>query len=117
MLSLSLSLFLSLSRASQKGAEAEEDEEDEDSEAEGDEGEEDALIKKEKKPEKKVKKPENVLDVLRELVGLPVSRDDAHWFDCVRGFVHFVIFTFPTGKHVSSLLPLSPIGNYGCRIR
>ena len=58
------------------------DEED-DSEAEDEEGEEHALIKKEKKQDKKMKKPENIVDVLHELVGLPVSRDDAHWFDCV----------------------------------
>lgn len=28
---------------------------------------------------KKEKKPENIVDVLRELAGMPVVRHDAHW--------------------------------------
>jgi hypothetical protein len=61
------------------------DDDDEEADSDEDEGGDDdentALVKKDPKDEKKPKKPENVLDVLRELVGLPVARDDAHWFD------------------------------------
>lgn len=54
--------------------------EDDDSDKEGEEEDEDApLVKKPK--EKKAKKPENIVDVLRELAGLPIAHDDAHWFD------------------------------------
>jgi len=31
------------------------------------------------KQAKKEKKPENIVDVLRELAGMPVVRHDAHW--------------------------------------
>mmetsp|Transcript_30125 Transcript_30125/g.35520 ORF Transcript_30125/g.35520 Transcript_30125/m.35520 type:complete len:1909 (+) Transcript_30125:29-5755(+) len=58
-----------------------EDDEEDSTEEEDEDDENAALVKKDKKDEKKPKKPENVLDVLRELVGLPVARDDAHWFD------------------------------------
>lgn len=67
------------------GGEEEDGEDDEDKsedEADGvDEGEEtDALVPKKKKNHKVEKEPENVMDMLREFAGLPVNRDDAHWF-------------------------------------
>ena len=33
------------------------------------------------KGKKGPKKPENIVDMLKELAGLPVSREDAWWFD------------------------------------
>jgi len=56
----------------------EDNEEDSSGEEDG-QGEDAPLVKKSK--EKKQKKPENIVDVLRELAGLPVAHDDAHWFD------------------------------------
>ena len=63
----------------------------------------------------KKRKKENIVDVLRELVGLPVQRQDAHWFDLVSIFKRYI--------HVATNIILTPWkygqykGYYGCRIR
>ena len=50
---------------------------DDDDDDDGNQGESKALMGKKK--DKKHKKPDNPLDVFKELVGLPVSHDDAEW--------------------------------------
>lgn len=85
-------------QAKEIGEEGEEDEEDEEEANEGEDESSAPLVKKNQV--KKKKKPENIVDMLRELAGLVVLRDDARWFDLVllsffdARFSSFLVYIF-----------------------
>lgn len=61
-----------------EGSSEEEDDGDENTALLGKDGDDDGVVVKRKK---KKEKPENIVNMLKAAAGLPVDRDDGHWFD------------------------------------